>query len=188
MQPQLVGTFRNPGGVPASQLSAGYGSAARCFNCKPASSGVGLIRETDLVVIESRGVCSAANERYTAPHRATQAPAADRQFPQRPALQAGRSIKLRNTAKIEPAPVRQTLEHVNERTTAPAIAPERSPPLAMNGQQLTAPEWVFEAIPELEFDQTLNLVAEAGRDQWTHPAGTDTESVPELEFDQTLGL
>ena len=49
----------------------------------------------------------------------------------------------------EPAPVRQILEHVGERTSAPVIAPARSPPLAMNGQQLAAPEWVFEAIPEL---------------------------------------
>ena len=58
----------------------------------------------------------------------------------------------------------------------------------MNGQQLDAPERVFEAIPELEFDQTANLAAEAGRDQWTHPAGADAEPVPELEFDQMLGL
>ena len=62
----------------------------------------------------------------------------------------------------EPAPVRQIREHVGERTTAPAIAPARAPPLAMNGQHLAAPEGVFEAIPELEFDQTANLVAEAG--------------------------
>ena len=88
----------------------------------------------------------------------------------------------------EPAPVRQRLEHVGERTTAPAIAPARSPPLALNGQQLAAPEWVFEAIPELEFDQTANLEAEAGHDQWTHPAGAAAEPIPELEFDQTLGL
>ena len=58
----------------------------------------------------------------------------------------------------------------------------------MNGQQLTAPEVVFEAIPELEFDQTANLAAEAGHDQWTHPAGADAEPIPELEFDQTLRL
>ena len=32
----------------------------------------------------------------------------------------------------------------------------------MNGEQLAIPEWVFEAIPELEFDQTPNVVAEAG--------------------------
>ena len=38
--------------------------------------------------------------------------------------------------------------HVGERTTAPAIAPARSPPLALNRQQLAAPEWVFEAISE----------------------------------------
>ena len=36
----------------------------------------------------------------------------------------------------------------------------------MNGEQLAAPEGVFEAIPELEFDHALNLVAEAGHDQW----------------------
>ena len=35
----------------------------------------------------------------------------------------------------------------------------------MNGQQLAAPEGVFEAIPALEFDHTANLVAEAGHDQ-----------------------
>ena len=88
----------------------------------------------------------------------------------------------------EPAPVRQILEHVGEGTTAPAIAPPRSPPLAMNGQQLAAAEGVFEAIPELEFDQTANLAAEAGHDLWTHPAGADAEPVPDLEFDQTLEL
>ena len=88
----------------------------------------------------------------------------------------------------EPATVRQILEHVGERTTAPAIAPACSPPLAMNGQQLTAPEGVFEAIPELEFDQTANLAAEAGHDQWTHLAGADASPVPDLEIDQTLGL
>ena len=66
----------------------------------------------------------------------------------------------------EPALVRQILEHVNERKTAPAIAPVHSPPLAMNRRRLAALEGVFEAIPELEFDQTVNLAAEAGRDQW----------------------
>ena len=80
------------------------------------------------------------------------------------------------------------MEHVGERTTAPAIAPARSPPLALNGQQLAAPVGVFEAIPELEFDQTANLAAEAGYYLWTHPAGADLEPIPELEFDQTLGL
>ena len=84
--------------------------------------------------------------------------------------------------------MQQILAHVGERTTAPAIAPARSPPLAMNGQQLAAPEGVFEAIPELEFDQTANLAAEAGHDLWTHPARADAEPIPELEFDQTLGL
>ena len=78
--------------------------------------------------------------------------------------------------------------NVSERTTAPVITPSCSPPLAMNGLQLLASEWVFEAIPELEFDQSANLVAEAGHDQWTHPAGADAKPVPELEFDQTMGL
>ena len=80
------------------------------------------------------------------------------------------------------------MEHVGERTTELAIAPARSPPVLVNGQQLAAPEGVFEAIPELEFDHTANLAAEAGHDQWTHPAGADSDPVPELEFDQTLGL
>ena len=87
----------------------------------------------------------------------------------------------------EPAPVRQRMEHVGERTTAPAIAPTRSLALAMHGQ-LGALEPVFEAIPELVFDQMANLAAEAGRDLSAHTAGTDAEPVPELEFDQTLGL
>ena len=77
---------------------------------------------------------------------------------------------------------------VGERTTASAIASARSPPLALNGQQLAAPEGVFEAIPRLEFDQTANLAAEAVHDQWTHPAGADAEPIPDLEFDQTLRL
>ena len=59
--------------------------------------------------------------------------------------------------------------------------------MEVNVQQLIGPEAV-EAIPELEFDQTANLAAEAGHDQWTHPAGADAEPNPELEFDQTLGL
>ena len=57
----------------------------------------------------------------------------------------------------EPVTVRQILEHVGERTTAPVIALARSPPLAMNGQQLAAPEGVFEAIPTQMFDQTARL-------------------------------
>ena len=61
-------------------------------------------------------------------------------------------------------------------------------PLVILVEQLAAPEAVFEAIPELEFDQTANLAAEAGHDQWTHRAGADAEPVPDLEFDQTLGL
>ena len=89
---------------------------------------------------------------------------------------------------IEPATVRQILEHAGERTTVPVIEPARSPPLEMNRQQLDAPEGVFEAIPELEFYQTANLAAEAGYHLWTHPAGADLEPIPELEFDQTLGL
>ena len=63
-----------------------------------------------------------------------------------------------------PATVRQILVHVGAPTTAPAIAPARSPPVEVNAQQLIAPEAV-EAIPELEFDQTANLTAEAGHDR-----------------------
>ncbi len=51
----------------------------------------------------------------------------------------------------EPATLRQILKHVGEPTTAPAIAPARSPPVEANEQQLIALEAV-EAIPELEFD------------------------------------
>ena len=43
----------------------------------------------------------------------------------------------------ELATVRQILEHVGERTYAPAIAPVRSPLLEMNGLRLAAPEVVF---------------------------------------------
>ena len=84
----------------------------------------------------------------------------------------------------EPATVRQILEHVGEPTSAPA----RSPPLEMEfAQRLAAPELVFEAIPELEFEQTAKLRAEAGHDRLGHNAGVDAEPIPELEFDQTLG-
>ncbi len=86
----------------------------------------------------------------------------------------------------EPATVRQILAHAGEPTTAVAIAPARSPPVEANAQQLIAPEAV-EAIPELEFDQTATLTAEAGYYQWTSPVDADAEPIPELEFDQTLG-
>ncbi len=89
---------------------------------------------------------------------------------------------------IQPATVWQILEHVGEPTIAAAIAPARSPPLELNGQQLATPEAALEAIPEIEFDQTANLAAEAGHDLWTNPARADAEPVPVLEFDQTLGL
>ncbi len=56
--------------------------------------------------------------------------------------------------------------------------------MGANAQQLIATEAV-EATPELEFDQTANLTAEAGDYQWTSPVGA--EPVTELEFDQTLG-
>ncbi len=86
----------------------------------------------------------------------------------------------------EAATVRQILAHAGEPTSAPAIAPARSPPVEVIAQQLNAPEAV-EAIPELEFDQTANLTAEAGDNQWTSPVGADAEPVPELEFGQTVG-
>ena len=58
-----------------------------------------------------------------------------------------------------------------------------------NAQQLIAQEAV-EAIPELGFDQTANLTAEAGHDRLVADAGADAdvEPVPELEFDQTANL
>ena len=52
-------------------------------------------------------------------------------------------------------------------------------------QRLAAPEAVFEAIPEVEFDQTANLTAEAGHERLLHNARVDAEPIPELEFDQT---
>ena len=86
----------------------------------------------------------------------------------------------------EPATVRQVLEYVVEPRTAPAIAPARSPPVEVNAQQLIAPEAV-EAIPELEFDQTANLAAEAGHDRLVGDAGGDAEAILDLKFDQALG-
>ncbi len=92
------------------------------------------------------------------------------------------------TQPPEPAAVRQILAPSSEPKTAPAIAPARSPPVKASAQQLIAPEAV-EAIPELEFDQTVNLTAEAGHDRWVADAGAqaDAEPVLELEFDQTVG-
>ena len=66
--------------------------------------------------------------------------------------------------------------------------PARSPPLEMEfAQRLATLDAVFEAIPEVEFDQTANLRAEAGHDRVLHDAGIDAEPIPELKFDQTLG-
>jgi len=53
--------------------------------------------------------------------------------------------------------------------------------------QVDLPDAVSEAIPELEFDQTVNLRAEAGHDRLLHNEGVDAEPIPELEFNQTLG-
>ncbi len=88
----------------------------------------------------------------------------------------------------EPATVRQILAYVGELTSAPAIAPARSPPVEVNAQQLIAAEAV-EAIPELEFDLMANLIAETGHDRLVADsgAGADAEPIPELEFDQMLG-
>ncbi len=73
---------------------------------------------------------------------------------------------------------------ITEPTTAPAIAPARSPPAEVNTQQLITPEAV-EAISELEFDQTASLTTEAGPDQQMPSAVA--EPILELAFDQTLG-
>jgi len=94
----------------------------------------------------------------------------------------------RDLATMGNLPLDGTSLWAGEPTSAPAIAPARSPPLEMKiGQELAAPEAVFEAIPELEFDQTANLRAEAGHDRLLHNAGVEAEPIPELEFDQTLG-
>ncbi len=53
--------------------------------------------------------------------------------------------------------------------------------------QVDLPDAVSEAIPELEFDQTVNLRAEAGHDRLLQNAGVDAEPILELEFEQTLG-
>ena len=58
--------------------------------------------------------------------------------------------------------------------------------MEVHAQQLIAPEAV-EAIPEIEFDQTANLTAEAGDYQWTSPVGADAEPIPDLGSDQNLG-
>ena len=50
----------------------------------------------------------------------------------------------------------------SESSPAGAIVPARSPLLEMNRQQLASLEAVFEAMPELEFDQTAYFGAEAG--------------------------
>ena len=48
--------------------------------------------------------------------------------------------------------MRQILEHVGEPTIALAITPARSPPLEMKiGQEVAAPEAVFEAITDHEY-------------------------------------
>ena len=53
-----------------------------------------------------------------------------------------------------------------------------------NAQLLIAPE-ALEAVPELVFDQTANLTAEAGHDRLVADAGSsaDAEQVSDLEFD-----
>ena len=56
-----------------------------------------------------------------------------------------------------------------------------------SAQRLAAPEAVSDAIPELEFDQTASLRAEAGHDRLGHNAGVDAEPILELEYDQRLG-
>lgn len=46
----------------------------------------------------------------------------------------------------EPAPMRQILDHIGEPTSAPSIAIARVPLPAINGQQQTAREAIFETI------------------------------------------
>ena len=61
-----------------------------------------------------------------------------------------------------------------EPTPAQATASARSPPVEVIAQQLIAPEAV-EAIPEIEFDQTANLTAEAGDNRLVAGAGADAD-------------
>ncbi len=64
-----------------------------------------------------------------------------------------------SAVSLSSATVRQILAHVRWLATLPAIALARSPPVEVNVKKLIGPEAV-EAIPELEFDQMVNLVGE----------------------------
>jgi len=50
-----------------------------------------------------------------------------------------------------------------------------------------SPDTEFEAITELEFDQTADLDCEANHDPLMHAADVGPEPNPDLEFGQTLG-
>ncbi len=65
----------------------------------------------------------------------------------------------------------------------------RTRALTTGGGKCTAADCskAVEVIPEIEFDQTANLTAEARDYQWTSPVDADAEPIPELEFDQTVG-
>ena len=80
-----------------------------------------------------------------------------------------------------PVPASALRPSPHARSSALAIAPARAPPLEQEwAQRLAAREAVFEAIHELEFDQTANLIPEAGHDRLLHNAGVDAEPIPEL--------
>ena len=76
-----------------------------------------------------------------------------------------------------------------EPSTAPAIAAARLRRVSWSYAHLIEhADLGADPIPELEFDQTAVLRAEAGHDRLLHSAGVDAEPILELEFDQTLGL
>ncbi len=60
--------------------------------------------------------------------------------------------------------------------------------MEVNAQQLIAPE-AGKAIPDLEFVQTANLLAEAVHDRLVADSGAHAAAEPilEREFNQTLG-
>lgn len=146
-------------------------------------------------MIESRVVCSAANERHTAQHlprlRIVNFRSAQRCWP------AGRSQKqggangrpkhhtaqhskiLTRSGAADTGACKRANNCTGNRTGALTTVGAEWPAAGCSGSGVGA-------IPELEFEQTANLGAEAGHDRLVHDAGVDAELIPKLEFDQTL--
>lgn len=88
----------------------------------------------------------------------------------------------------QPATVWQTLNHIVESSTAPAIATWR--PLSQRmglAPVVGAPDTEFEAVPELGFDQTEDLDGEATHDLLKYAADLGAEPITDLEFRLTMG-